>query len=84
MRDTGLQRLADTLGWIAYLTVMGGGVSHREVLSASTQERSQTRDRVLQRSAKVLRLEDYRERKTARRRRAGPRASADTAASKVA
>jgi hypothetical protein len=83
MRDTGLQRLADTLGWIAYLTVMGGGISHREVLSASAQARNKARDRVLRRSARVLRLEDHRERKTRRRRLATAR-SADAATFKVA
>ena len=85
MRDTGLQRLADTLGWIAYLTIMGGGPSHREVLSASARARGQARERVLRRSARALRLDDCREGNATRRRRvAGSGDAVDAAAPKVA
>ena len=87
MRDPVLRRLVDTLGWIAYLHVIGDGGYRRELLriapdAAAKAKRRQPR-RAAAESAKVLRLEDYRARRRARRA-AGRRAPVDAGSRKVA
>ena len=86
MRDPVLRRLVDTLGWIAYLHVIGDGGYRRELLRIAPDAAAKAKRRQPRRapeSAKVLRLEDYRARRRSRRG-AGRRAPVDSGSRKVA
>ena len=87
MRDPVLRRLVDTLGWIAYLHVIGDVGYRRELLKIAPEAAAKAKRRQPRRpapeAAKVLRLEDYRARRRARRT-AGRRSPAEAGAQKVA
>lgn len=77
MNDAALRRLAETLGWIAYLHVVGAGEYRRELL------RLDPNTAIEDGPAKVLRLEEYRA-KRRRRRAAGRSAGSANGRRKVA
>ena len=62
MRDTPLQNFAEAMGWMAYLTVVGGGLFEQGLFGLGADD-----DGEADGPASVLQLEDYRE---ARRLRA--------------
>jgi hypothetical protein len=87
MKDPVLRRLAETLGWIAYLHVVGAGEYRRDLLKIdpSTAIEGGPKRRRLRSAApdpaKVLRLEEYRAK---RRRRAAARSTREGARRNVA
>ncbi len=62
MRDTPLQNFAETMGWMAYLAVVGGGLFERELFGFGADDDGEVDDR----PARVLQLEDYREARSLR------------------
>ena len=57
MRETPLQNLAEAMGWMAYLAVVGGGLFERELFGLRADDDGEAYDE----PARVLQLDEYRE-----------------------
>lgn len=62
MRDAPLQNLAEAMGWMAYLAVVGGGLFERELFGLGANDDGETHDE----PATVVQLDEYREERRVR------------------
>ena len=58
MRDAPLQNLAEAMGWMAYLAVVGGGLFERELFGLGANDDGEASD---DEPATVVQLDEYRE-----------------------